>query len=374
MDADTYVMPYGYDLPWTNHRTPDDRREDSMSIRFSGLLAALVLFTTPAFANDTLDAIGRNLAAGEYPGITGGMLSVDGKVMFEAYAPGVEAGDRQDIRSATKSITAILVGELIEDGRLRSVKVKVADILQDEFKAIPQGDPKRDITIEDLLTMRTGLACNDWAEASVGHEDKMYKTRDWAAFLLAQPIAHEVGEHFSYCTGGVVLLGRVIRKLSGRDVPDFANERLFGPLGIEGARWDSTPQGHTDTGGHLRLTLRDLYKIGMLMANGGAMEGGAGRVQLVAPKWHRAMTTEHTRIYERRQRYGYLWWLDSGEVAGKPVSLVYAQGNGGNFILIVPELKLVAAFTGKNYGKPEQFIPLQLLSREIVPALVGGGE
>lgn len=341
-----------------------------MSIRYPGLLVALVILAAPAFANDTLDAIGRNLAAGEYKGITGGMLSVDGEVIFEAYAPGVDAGDRQDIRSATKSITAILVGELIEDGRLKSVKVKVADILEDEFKAIPKGDPKRDITIEDLLTMRTGLACNDWAEASVGHEDKMYKTRDWAAFLLSQPIAYEVGEHFSYCTGGVVLLGRVIRKLSGRDVPDYANERVFGPLGIEGAKWDSTPRGYTDTGGHLELTLRDLHKIGMLMANGGALDRGSDSAQIVAPEWHRAMTAEHTRIHERRQRYGYLWWLDTGDVKGKLVSLVYAHGNGGNFILIVPELNLVAAFTGKNYGKPEQFIPLQLLSREIVPSLV----
>lgn len=341
-----------------------------MNIRFPGLLTALLLFTPSIFANDTLEAIGRKLTAGEYKGITGGMLSVDGKVIFEAYAPGVDADDRQDIRSATKSITAILVGELIEDGRLKSVKVKVADILEDEFKGIPKGDPKRDITVEDLLTMRTGLACNDWAEASVGHEDKMYKTRDWAAFLLSQPIAHEVGEHFSYCTGGVVLLGRVIRKLSGREVPEYADERLFGPLGIKGAKWDGTPKGYTDTGGHLRLTLRDLYKIGMLMANGGAVDHGTDPAQIVAPEWVRAMTTEHTTIYERRQRYGYLWWLDTGEVKGKPVSLIYAHGNGGNFILIMPGLKLVAVFTGKNYGKPEQFIPLQLLSREIVPSLV----
>jgi CubicO group peptidase (beta-lactamase class C family) len=341
-----------------------------MIARFFCLLAAFCLTNSPLRANDTLTSVAQRLAAGEYEGITGGMLSVDDKVIFEAYAPGVDASDRQDIRSATKSITAILVGELIEDGLLKSVKVKVSDILEDEFKAIPKGDPKRDITIEDLLTMRTGLACNDWAEASVGHEDKMYKTRDWAAFLLSQPIAHEVGEHFSYCTGGVVLLGRVIRKLSGREVPDYANERLFRPLGIEGAKWDGTPKGYTDTGGHLRLRLGDLYKIGVLVANGGVSGHGTDQAQIVAQEWVRAMTAEHTRIYERRQRYGYLWWLDTGEVKGKPVSLIYAHGNGGNFILIVPELKLVAAFTGKNYGKPEQFIPLQLLSREIVPSLI----
>ncbi|WP_417451155.1 serine hydrolase domain-containing protein [Kordiimonas sp.] len=205
----------------------------------------------------------------------------------------------------------------------------------------------------------------------------MYKTRDWAAFLLEQPLAYEVGKHFSYCTGGVVLLGRVIKKLSGRTVPDFANERLFAPLGIEGAKWESTPQGYTDTGGHLRLRLSDLHRIGLLVANNGALPDGTntaqtlhGNGQIIAQKWLKNVAKLHTNVNGRREQYSYLWWLDSGEVKGKPVSLMYAHGNGGTFIFIVPELKLVAAFTGKNYGEPAQFIPLQILSREIIPALI----
>lgn len=319
-----------------------------------------------AYANDVVAAIGNRLEAGKYDGITGGMLAVDGKYLFEAYAPGNNPDKRHDIRSATKSITALLVGELIEDGSLSSVKKTFSELIPDSFNHLPEGDARRDIRIEDALTMRTGLACNDWAPASVGHEDKMYKTRDWAAFLLGQPVAYERGKHFSYCTGGVVLLGRVIEKLSGRPVPDYANERLFGPLGITGARWEKTPKGFTDTGGHLRLTLSDLHKIGQLVLAGGQWEGK----QLIAPKWLAAAISKQTDIYERRQKYGYLWWLDTGQVKGRPVSLIYAHGNGGNFIFIVPELKLVAAFTGKNYGKPSQFIPVQLLSAEIVPALV----
>lgn len=317
--------------------------------------------------DDPVAAIGHRLEAGDYKGITGGMVAVDGKYLFEAYAPGNNPDKRHDIRSATKSITALLVGELIEDGLLASPKKRFSEILPEVFAHMAKDDPRRDIRILDALTMRTGLACNDWAPASVGHEDKMYGTRDWAAFLLRQPMAHERGKHFSYCTGGVVLLGRVIERLAGRSVPDYANERLFGPLGISDARWEKTPKGFTDTGGHLRLTLSDLHKIGQLVLAGGVWEGE----QLVAPKWLKAATSRQTDVYERRQKYGYLWWLDTGEVKGQPVSLIYAHGNGGNFIFIVPELKLVAAFTGKNYGKPTQFIPLQILTREIVPALIG---
>lgn len=323
---------------------------------------ALVFLMVGTSHADVVDDVAAKMRAGDYEGITGMMISRNDDVLAEAYAPGYGPEKRHDIRSATKSITALLVGELVEDGSLKSVKTKLSKILPDAFAHMPKDDPRRDIRVEDVLTMRTGLACNDWVPSSVGQEDKMYKTRDWGAFLLNLPMAHERGEHFSYCTGGVVLLGRVIKKLSGMSVPDYAEERLFGPMGIEGARWEDTPTGHTDTGGHLRLTLQNLHRIGSLVRNGG--EG------LVDPKWLKEATTEKTHVYERRERYGYLWWLNSGEVKGQPVSLIYAHGNGGNFIFYVPELKLVAAFTGKNYGDRSQFIPMQLLTREIIPSLI----
>ena len=320
----------------------------------------------PKEAEIVMQEIARQMTAGEIEGITGVMVSIDGDTVIEAYAPGNKATKRHDIRSATKSITALLVGELIEDGSLKSVKQRLSDLLPDEFAHMAENDLRRKITVEDVLTMRTGLACNDWVPSSVGNEDKMYETNDWAAFLLSKPMAYERGKHFSYCTGGVVLLGRLIEKLSGKLVPEFANERLFGPLGIEDARWDKTPKGHTDTGGHLRLTLNDLHKIGLMVHGGGRVQGQ----QLVASGWLKETTSEQTRVYERRERYGYLWWLDGGTVKGKDVSLIYAHGNGGNFIFIVPELNLVAAFTGENYGKRTQFIPNQIVAQKIVPALI----
>lgn len=320
----------------------------------------------PQRAQEVIDGIASGLENGDYDGITGGMLTIGDELMFEAYAAGYNADRRHDIRSATKSITALLVGELVADGALKRIKTKISALLPQEFAHMAKDDPRRDITVKDALTMRTGLACNDWVPASLGHEDKMYKTRDWMEFLLTKPLAYERGKHFSYCTGGVVLLGRVIEKLSGQPVPAFAEARLFGPLGIEGARWEKTPTGHTDTGGHLRLTLRDLHKIGRLVHAGGAWNGE----EIVDPKWLREATSDQTQVYGRREKYGYLWWRDGGNINGKDVSLLYAHGNGGNFIFIVPELDLVAAFTGKNYGKSSQFIPNRLIAQQIIPALI----
>lgn len=338
---------------------------------FCRFLCIFVFFAfAPVAAQDEIGEIADNLSAGNHEGITGGMLSVNGEILFEAYAPGYSADKRHDIRSATKSITALLIGELIADGSLKNVNVRLSKLLPDEFAPIPKGDPRRDITVGDALTMRTGLACNDWVPASFGHEDKMYRTRDWAKFLLSQPMAYERGKHFSYCTGGVVLLGRVIRALTGVPVPEFADQRLFASLGITSAQWEKTPRGFTDTGGHLRLTLGDLHKIGQLVLANGVW----GNERIVDAKWLAAATSVQTEIPERREKYGYLWWRDSGEVKGKKVTLLYAHGNGGNFIFIVPELNLVASFTGKNYGKRTQFIPNQIVAQKIVPALIEGSQ
>ena len=326
----------------------------------------LFVATVPASAIDEIDAVASDLTEGKYKGITGGMVSVGAETLFESYAPGYSADKKHDVRSATKSITALLIGELITDRTLKNIDTKLSKLLPDEFAHMSQSDLRRDITVEDALTMRTGLACNDWAPASVGHEDKMYKTRDWAAFLLSQPLAYERGKHFSYCTGGVVLLGRVIEKLAGISVPEFADERLFGPLGIQSAEWEKTPKGYTDTGGHLRLTLRDLHTIGRLVLAKGIWDDQ----QIVDDKWLSAATAMQTPIPERREKYGFLWWRDSGEVKGKSITLLYAHGNGGNFIFVVPELDLVAAFTGKNYGKPTQFIPNRIVAQQIVPILI----
>lgn len=315
--------------------------------------------------NDVLTRVAQELADGKYEGVTSGMLSMRGNVLFEAYAPGYNANKRHDIRSATKSITALLIGALIDEGKLKNTRVKLSSILSEEFIDIPRGDPKRAIRIADLLTMRGGLACNDWAPSSVGNEDKMYKTDDWFQFWIRQPLAYEVGEHFSYCTGGVVALGRVIERLSGMSVPEYANLKLFERLGIADAKWDKTPTGNTDTGGHLQIKLKDLQTLGLLVAQQGRWQDK----QLISKRWIKAMTEPQTRIPERRQQYGYLWWYDNGTVNDMPVTIMYAHGNGGNFIFIVPELEIVAAFTGKNYGKPSQFTALRIFSREIVPAI-----
>jgi CubicO group peptidase (beta-lactamase class C family) len=217
------------------------------------------------------------------------------------------------------------------------------------------------------LTMRSGLDCDDWRKDSPGHEDKMYRKRDWLAFWAAVPMRDAPGERFSYCTGNAIALGRIIEHASGKPFSVFASEALFVPLGIENARWATWNRGNrTDSGGHLRLTPHDLARIGQLLLD----RGRIGERQIVSEAWLDAMTAEHAQVPGQSQRYGYLWWVDRTTSPNLPQTRLWmAWGNGGNFLIVMPELDAVVVFTGTRYNRLNALEPLLWLRDRLMPAL-----
>ncbi|MEM9529285.1 MAG: serine hydrolase [Pseudomonadota bacterium] len=326
------------------------------------LLAASASFAEP----DPIDRLAADIQAGHHADILG-------MVMLRGGEPVVDVGSRKlkakglDIRSATKSVTALLVGIAIDAGQLEGVDVPIHRWLPGYAESFASAPAKRTITIEDLLTMRSGLDCNDWDRASPGHEDTMYRQRDWVGFWLGQKLLEQPGQTFRYCTGNVIALGRILANATGQPVDRYAAERLFEPLKIERARWERWNRGRdTDTGGHLRLHPRDLARIGQLLVDRGAASGR----KVVSEAWLDAMTREHVAIPRQAQRYGYLWWLDATTRADLPATrLQMAWGNGGNYLIVLPELGTVIAFAGKRYQQPNQLEPLAWLGQRILPAL-----
>ena len=286
-----------------------------------------------------------------------------GKLVLEQYWNGYDRSAQQDLRSATKSITSLLVGIAIDRRFVNGVDEPVRTTLGPVYPGIPSLE--QGTTLAHLLTMRSGLACNDRDQASPGHEDRMYRERDWVRYFLELPSDRPAGEAAVYCTGGAVALGRVISQASRRPVPEFADEFLFAPLGIEGARWSSF-DGHrqTDTGGHLALRPQDMARIGQLVLQQGMWDGR----QLVSRAWIAQSTREHTKI-DGGQPYGYLWWRRRFPYGGGRVSAVFAGGNGGQYIFVVPELELVAVFTGGNYNSRKSQRALRIMEEYIVPAV-----
>jgi CubicO group peptidase (beta-lactamase class C family) len=306
-----------------------------------------------------------SLPGGSAHGLHSMLVVRRGTLVYERYWSGHAAGTLHDLRSATKSITSLLTGIAIERGHLPGVDAPMLPYLAPRYADLDNPhEAKSRITLAHLLTMRGGLACDDHDRRSPGQEDRMYRSRDWVRHFLELPVAHEPGDSARYCTGGVVALGRVLAEASGTPVPELARDALFAPLGIEQARWATFDGGRqTDTGGHLRLRPRDMAKIGQLVLQEGRWDGR----QVVPAAWIRESTSMHTRLGEGRP-YGYLWWQVGAAYPGHTVRIVHASGNGGQFIFIVPDLELVAVFTGGTYDSPRAGLPLHLLATAILPA------
>jgi CubicO group peptidase (beta-lactamase class C family) len=253
-----------------------------------------------------------------------------------------------------KHVTSLLVGIAVDQGLL-----SVTDPVLPYFPhLLPTANPdprKAAITIEDLLTVSSLLECDDSNPFSRGNEERMYLVEDWARFALDLPVRgfpswapkpaeSPYGRSFSYCTAGVVVLGQLLERATGLDVPTYAERHLFEPLGIVEAEWQLTPTGHAMTGGGLPLRSRDLLALGRLVVDRGVHRG----VRVLSEEWLEASTRAHAQV-DDQTAYGYLWWLRSFATPAGTYAGCYMTGTGGNRVLVLPDLGLVAVLTTTNY-------------------------
>ena len=332
-------------------------------------LLTLALCSGIAHADAALEPakqIAAEVDSGVHPGFESFIMQLDGVVVGRA-VDSTLAKRPPDLRSATKSITAILIGIAIDKGAIPSVQSKVMDLLPSR-RGVFENDPRKAaMTLEDLLTMRSGLDCNDWDPKSPGHEDKMYRQQDWVAFWSEQNMRADPGKEFSYCTGNVVALGEILSAAVSMSADTFALKYLFIPLEARRAEWRYYDgKRGVDTGGHLRLEPDDLLKIGELVLARGTYKG----TRIVSEAWIDAMTQERTSIPNVNQRYGYLWWLDHTKDPNLPQTrLWWAQGNGGSLLMVMPELRAVMVTTGTRFNRPDMLEPMFWLRDRLLPAM-----
>ncbi|HWZ79339.1 MAG TPA: serine hydrolase [Candidatus Sulfotelmatobacter sp.] len=295
------------------------------------------------------------IRAGQFKKIASVLVARGGRVVYEGYFDG-DASTLRDTRSATKIITSALVGIAIAEKKLNGVNARVLELLTERARKMQNPDPRKDkITIEDFLTMSSPLECDDWNDASRGNEERMYVIEDWAQFILDLPVrGRNVGEkaeapkyerNFSYCTGGVFVLSEVLQKATGLRTDRYAQEKLFGPLGINDEQWVYSPLNIPETGGGLRLSSRDLLKIAELYRNGGVWQGS----RVLDEAWVKVSTQSHAQIDDQTE-YGYLWWLKTFKSGGKDRPAYYMSGNGGNKVAVFPALDMAVVITSTNYN------------------------
>lgn len=286
-----------------------------------------------------------------------------------AWHPTYQDTDLHTVQSVTKSAVSVLIGIAIQRGDLPGIDVRVLDYF--EGYEIEELDERMGrITLEHLLTMRSGLDWDEWALPISDPENiciRMEASDDWIQFVLDLPMAHEPGEVWAYSSGGAQLLSVVVKQATGLHVHEYAEEHLFKPLGITEYYWKRTPKGWTDTEGGLYLKAEDLAKIGYLILNKGAWAGE----QIVSEEWVEASTSPQVDLFPEEKAwdwdYGFLWWSIDVLTSEMP-RIVFASGYGGQYLFIVPEHDLLTVVNAWNiYGGNVSLV--DMFVRRILPAV-----
>ncbi len=251
--------------------------------------------------------------------------------------------------SVSKSITSALVGIAIDQGLIQGVDEELFSFFPD-YQDLNIGE-KSQITLHHLLTMTSGLP---WYDDDIDGDDSdeviMLLHEDPIRFILDRPLNNTPGTYMEYNSGSTVLLGEIVRRVSGMDLHEFAKQYLFTPLGITNTQWTHCKNAEdiTSAGGGLYMRPRDMAKFGQLYLQEGMWNGQS----IISTGWIGESVQNHVISYNRWAEhfidtgYGYQWWLAQFDV---DINVFTAMGFGGQYILVFPEKELVIVITGGNY-------------------------
>ncbi|MEK3878430.1 serine hydrolase domain-containing protein [Paenibacillus sp. FSL M7-0420] len=294
------------------------------------------------------------------------LIQQQGRLIFEYYRDPRTASELAKINSCTKSILSALICIAMDQGLLPGPEAPLSEFFPQLRR--DKDARKQDITLEQLLTMSAGFRWTEFGGAN--SFPKMTRSPHWVNYVLEQPIADEPGTRMEYNSGISQLLSSILVQATGQSTASYAEQFLFGPLGIRDYEWESDPQGIHTGGFGLKLRPVDLLNFGQLFLQTGVWKDS----QIISGSWaaRSVQPVMHTEP-PRHGGYGWHWWTDAltcSSAAGESslVDYYYARGYAGQFIYVVPELQLVIVLTQDNKrGKNNP--PVDVFRDYIVPVL-----
>jgi CubicO group peptidase (beta-lactamase class C family) len=279
-------------------------------------------------------------AASALPQLHTLLVSWRGQLVAEYYATPARRTQAANVKSASKSIVAALVGIALDRGLIKSLREPIVTYFPELRTDADRR--KRAITVEDLLTMRAGL------ESTSGQNYGAWvRNRNWVRFALSQPMVAEPGTGMQYSTGTSHLLSAILTKATGTSTWQFAQGALAKPLGFSLARWPQDPQGIYFGGNEMLLTPKQMVAIGELYLRRGNINGR----QVVPASWvDTSCVPRATSAWDSDRRYGYGWWIQdfTGGTA------CFAWGYGGQYIFVFRDLQLVVTATSSTAVSEER--------------------
>lgn len=264
----------------------------------------------------------------------------DGKLIGERYAAGFSATTPQLGWSMSKSVTNLLVGRLVGEGKIA---------LTDDHLRPEWTDGRTRITVADLLRMTSGLTWDETYDLGTPITQMLYGEKDMGAYVASQKLAHPVGTYQQYSSGSTTLLCAVLAAKTGIRA-DLPRTRIFAPLGLTSAVWEPDAVGTPVCSSYLWATPRDWAAIGQFALQNGEWNGQ----QLLPADWL-AASTKVIDVVGEETGYAAGWWVNrlaDGTLADPelPADAYWAQGHDGQRLYVVPSAKLVVLRLGFSPG------------------------
>jgi CubicO group peptidase (beta-lactamase class C family) len=361
-DAFTFFYPRGRPTASYAYTPPLDRGDgwpvgtlEDAGISRDGISAFV---QTLAGAPDSLGALR----------VHGLLIARHGRLVLEEYFHGENGDKPHETRSASKTVGAVLIGAAMQAGAPIGPATSAYAVMRPDAAGLDAR--KRALTLHHLLTMSSGFDCDDSGDRP-GDESNITdqeENPDWYGMILDLEVIRDPGAQAVYCSINPHLAGGMLSRATGRSLPDLMYELVAEPLGMRGYYVPITPSGDGYLGGGWRFRPRDFMKLGQLYLNRGTWQGR----RVVSEEWVRASTAPRYSMGLTSQ-YGYLWWLREYPYDGRTVQAWYASGNGGQYVMVIPDLDLVIAVYGGNYNERAGGLMVsEMIPRYILPAVMNG--